>query len=78
MRPGNTSARILDTLYGEAVRFSAAALVLVHNHPSGDPEPSPEDLAATRDGRVGSQGLKGQAAARRSRPREQPSIQRSA
>ena len=27
---------------------SAAALVVAHNHPSGDPEPSPEDLALTR------------------------------
>ena len=29
-------------------RTSAAALVLFHNHPSGDPEPSAEDLALTR------------------------------
>jgi DNA repair protein RadC len=27
---------------------SAAALVLAHNHPSGDPEPSAEDVALTR------------------------------
>lgn len=26
----------------------ASAFVLVHNHPSGDPTPSPEDLAMTR------------------------------
>jgi DNA repair protein RadC len=31
-----------------AVRTSAAALVCVHNHPSGDPEPSAEDLEVTR------------------------------
>lgn len=31
-----------------AVLYSAASLVLVHNHPSGDPEPSDEDLALTR------------------------------
>jgi len=31
-----------------AVSEGAAALVLVHNHPSGDPTPSPEDLAVTR------------------------------
>jgi DNA repair protein RadC len=35
-------------VYLEAVRFSAAAIVLVHNHPSGDPSPSPEDIATTR------------------------------
>ncbi len=27
---------------------AAAALIFVHNHPSGDPSPSPEDLALTR------------------------------
>jgi len=31
-----------------AVRESASAIVLVHNHPSGDPSPSPEDVAMTR------------------------------
>jgi len=31
-----------------AILHSAAALVLVHNHPSGDPEPSEEDLSITR------------------------------
>jgi DNA repair protein RadC len=30
-----------------AIRESAAALIVVHNHPSGDPEPSAEDLAVT-------------------------------
>ncbi|MFN8587882.1 MAG: DNA repair protein RadC [Candidatus Eisenbacteria bacterium] len=31
-----------------AIVESAASVVLVHNHPSGDPEPSEEDLAITR------------------------------
>ena len=31
-----------------AIVHSAASVVLVHNHPSGDPEPSDEDLAITR------------------------------
>lgn len=31
-----------------AVREGASAFVLVHNHPSGDPEPSEEDVAFTR------------------------------
>jgi DNA repair protein RadC len=29
------------------IRFGAAALVLVHNHPSGDPTPSTEDVQLT-------------------------------
>ena len=35
-------------LFKEAVRRSAAAVVVVHNHPSGDPTPSPDDIALTR------------------------------
>ncbi len=31
-----------------AIQQSAASIVLVHNHPSGDPEPSEEDLSITR------------------------------
>ena len=31
-----------------ALLSSAAAMILVHNHPSGDPSPSPEDLTITR------------------------------
>jgi len=31
-----------------AILYSAASLVLVHNHPSGDPEPSEEDMHITR------------------------------
>jgi DNA repair protein RadC len=31
-----------------ALRDGASAIVLVHNHPSGDPTPSPEDIAMTR------------------------------
>jgi DNA repair protein RadC len=35
-------------VFREAVTARAAALVLFHNHPSGDPEPSAEDVALTR------------------------------
>jgi DNA repair protein RadC len=35
-------------VFQEAVVSRAAALVLFHNHPSGDPEPSVEDLSLTR------------------------------
>ena len=34
-------------LFTEAVRRNAAALVLAHNHPSGDPTPSPDDVRTT-------------------------------
>lgn len=35
-------------VFAPAIRESASSLLLVHNHPSGDPEPSPEDLEITR------------------------------
>jgi DNA repair protein RadC len=35
-------------VFQEAVVSRAAALIVFHNHPSGDPEPSGEDLALTR------------------------------
>jgi DNA repair protein RadC len=35
-------------VFTQAVRESAAAVILVHNHPTGDPTPSREDLAITR------------------------------
>ena len=34
-------------VFVRAVRKSAAAVIFVHNHPSGDPEPSREDLETT-------------------------------
>jgi DNA repair protein RadC len=35
-------------VFRPAIRDAAAAVILVHNHPSGDPTPSREDLAVTR------------------------------
>ena len=35
-------------VFRSAVRKSACAVIFVHNHPSGDPSPSEEDLATTR------------------------------
>ncbi len=35
-------------IFAEALRLDAAALILAHNHPSGDPRPSREDIEATR------------------------------
>jgi DNA repair protein RadC len=34
-------------VFREAVKEGAAAVVVAHNHPSGDPTPSPEDVAIT-------------------------------
>jgi DNA repair protein RadC len=34
-------------VFAPAIRDAAAALILVHNHPSGDPTPSAEDVAIT-------------------------------
>lgn len=35
-------------VFSQAVRESAAAVIFVHNHPSGDPAPSREDIEVTR------------------------------
>lgn len=41
------NARMAD-LFREAVRVGCTALLLAHNHPSGDPTPSKQDAALTR------------------------------
>lgn len=35
-------------VFRPAIETQSSAIVLVHNHPSGDPSPSPEDLRITR------------------------------
>lgn len=35
-------------IFREAVRRSAASIICIHNHPSGDPTPSQEDIQVTR------------------------------
>ena len=35
-------------VFGPAVRRGAAAVVVAHNHPSGDPSPSPQDIDVTK------------------------------
>ncbi len=42
----SASVRIGELLR-EAVRENASSVVIVHNHPSGDPSPSPDDVALT-------------------------------
>jgi DNA repair protein RadC len=44
----NSSAVHPRELFKGAIRRSAAAIILVHNHPSGDPTPSKEDMDVTR------------------------------
>jgi len=45
----NTSVVRVGEVFREAIKESCAAVVVVHNHPSGDPTPSPEDVAVTRE-----------------------------
>jgi DNA repair protein RadC len=44
----NTSQVRVAELFREAVRGNCPAIVLAHNHPSGDPTPSPDDVAMTK------------------------------
>jgi DNA repair protein RadC len=48
---GNVGASLVRVgeLFRNAVRLNAAGIILVHNHPSGDPTPSPEDLHLTAE-----------------------------
>lgn len=36
-------------VFKAAIRENAASVAIIHNHPSGDPSPSPEDIRVTRD-----------------------------
>ncbi len=44
----NASLATPREIFIEALRYQAVSLILVHNHPSGDPEPSRADIALTR------------------------------
>jgi len=44
-------------VFKPAVKESASALILVHNHPSGDPTPSQEDKTITKDLKKGAETL---------------------
>ena len=47
---GSLNASIVHPreVFREAVKRSAASIILTHNHPSGDPSPSQEDIHVTR------------------------------
>jgi DNA repair protein RadC len=48
---GNVSTALvrIGELFRDAVRQHAAGIIVVHNHPSGDPSPSPDDLHLTAE-----------------------------
>ncbi len=44
----NSSVVRIGELFRAALKENAAAFIVAHNHPSGDPSPSPEDIQVTR------------------------------
>jgi DNA repair protein RadC len=44
----NAAGLRVGEVFKEALRLNSAAIIVCHNHPSGDPAPSPEDIAVTR------------------------------
>ena len=44
----NISMIRVGEVFKPAVRRNIASIIVVHNHPSGDPTPSPDDVAVTR------------------------------
>jgi DNA repair protein RadC len=44
----NMSQVRIGEVFKAAIRRNATAVIVVHNHPSGDPTPSPDDVAVTR------------------------------
>lgn len=45
----NMSVIRVAELFRPAIVWRAAAIIIAHNHPSGDPSPSPEDVSVTRN-----------------------------
>jgi DNA repair protein RadC len=48
---GNVNSSMVRAaeVFRPAVRDNAPSIIVVHNHPSGDPTPSPEDINITRE-----------------------------
>ena len=44
----NQSQVRVGELFKSAIRANSASIILIHNHPSGDPTPSPDDVSITR------------------------------
>jgi len=45
----NTAHIRVGEIFKEPLKLNSAAIILVHNHPSGEPVPSPEDVLVTRE-----------------------------
>ena len=45
----NSAQVRIGEVFREAIRENCASIIVVHNHPSGDPTPSPDDVKVTRD-----------------------------
>lgn len=43
----NTAVIRMSEIFRSAITLNAVSIVLVHNHPSGDPSPSPDDVRVT-------------------------------
>jgi DNA repair protein RadC len=48
---GNVNSAVVRVaeVFRPAIRDNAPSIIVAHNHPSGDPTPSPEDVAITRE-----------------------------
>lgn len=44
----NTTVVRIAEIFREAIRTNSTSMILVHNHPTGDPTPSPEDVQVTQ------------------------------
>ncbi len=51
---GNVNSSVIraSEVFRPAVQANAPSIIVVHNHPSGDPTPSPEDVLVTRETRT--------------------------
>jgi len=45
----NSAQVRVGEVFREAIRENCPSIIVIHNHPSGDPTPSPDDIAVTRD-----------------------------
>lgn len=45
---GNFVSTTMKSILNEAVKIEASKIILIHNHPSGDPTPSEQDLIFTK------------------------------
>ena len=46
---GNFAKATMSAILNEAVKIEAAKIILIHNHPTGDPTPSKEDIVFTQN-----------------------------